>query len=70
MLHATHDSHAIAAKARDGLRRRFEREVDPEGELTPAERARRADLAMRAHMTRLAMASARKRARRRARADS
>jgi hypothetical protein len=33
---------------------RFEREVDPDDTLPSAERARRAEAAMRAHMTRLA----------------
>jgi hypothetical protein len=40
---------------------RFEREVDPLGELDPAERARRAEHARRSHMAALALRSARKR---------
>lgn len=36
---------------------RFERDVDPDGVLDPAERHRRAQLARRAHMTRLALKS-------------
>ena len=37
---------------------RFEREVDPDGVLPTRERQRRAQHAMRAHMTRLALRSA------------
>lgn len=44
--------------ARQGFLRRFERDVDPGGELDPRERARRAERALRAHMLRLARASA------------
>jgi len=42
---------------------RWEREVDPEGALAPAERARRAEHAKRAHFQRLALKSAQVRAR-------
>ncbi len=49
---------AVAARARAGLRARFEREADPDGSLPEAERARRADLLFRAHMLRLAERSA------------
>lgn len=48
---------------RDGFVARFERQVDPDGELLPAERAKRAESAMRAHMALLALASVRKRRR-------
>ena len=41
---------------------RFEREVDPDGTLTPEERRRRAVAARKAHMARLAHLSATKRA--------
>jgi hypothetical protein len=44
-----------------GLLARFEREVDPNNELPPAERARRAEADRKAHMQRLALASARAR---------
>ena len=37
---------------------RFEREVDPEGVLPPADRARRAEHARKAYFTRLALKSA------------
>jgi len=50
--------------ARRAFMRRFEDEVDPERKLPPKERARRANQAMRAHMARLRMARARKRAQR------
>lgn len=43
---------------------RFEREVDPDGLLTPQERAKRAQWARKAHMQRLAMKSAAARQRR------
>jgi len=49
---------AVAARARKGLRAKFEREADPDGVLPEAERQRRADLLMRAHMLRLASRSA------------
>lgn len=47
--------------ARAAFDARFEREVDPEGLLTPTERAKRADHARRLHFTRLAAASAKAR---------
>jgi len=58
------DRHTATAPARQGLRARFEREVDPHGVLDPAERSRRADQLMRAHMLRLARRSAQSRRRR------
>jgi hypothetical protein len=48
--------------ARRGFMARFERQVDPDGTLTPQERQRRAESAMRAHMQRLALKSAKARA--------
>lgn len=51
------DRIAATRPARDGVRRRYERQVDPDNELDPAERARRADSALRAHMQRLAARS-------------
>lgn len=45
---------AMAERARGGFMAKFERQVDPEGELEPVERAERARMAMRAHMARLA----------------
>jgi hypothetical protein len=57
---------ANAARGQAGLLARFEREVDPTGELLAPERARRADAAYRAHMQRLALRSSRARAAHRA----
>lgn len=54
-----------AQTARQAFLDRFERQVDPDGILDPAERARRAESAKRAHFLRLSLKSAR--ARRRAR---
>ncbi|HUY61225.1 MAG TPA: hypothetical protein VMW49_05055 [Candidatus Dormibacteraeota bacterium] len=51
--------------ARVAFASRFEREVDPDGQLDPVERARRADLARRAFYTGLAIKSAETRARKR-----
>ncbi len=62
------DRHAATQPARDGLQRRFEREVDPDGVLPPDELATRAASARRAHFQRLALKSAQtRRARRDAR---
>ncbi|WP_222267407.1 hypothetical protein [Modestobacter marinus] len=62
---AAHESWAKAANrsartapARAALVSKFEREVDPNGVLPPAERARRAEHARKAHFTRLALRSA------------
>ncbi|HUG31440.1 MAG TPA: hypothetical protein VMM14_00995 [Acidimicrobiia bacterium] len=44
--------------ARKAFLERFEREVDPDGKLEPAERARRAEHARKAYFTRLALKSA------------
>ena len=52
-LHASHDSREITAAARRGFLARFDREVDPDSKLPPEERARRAEMALRAHMTQL-----------------
>jgi len=49
------DRTAATAPARRGLMAKFEREVDPDGTLTPAERARRAGSLMDAHMARMRM---------------
>jgi hypothetical protein len=43
---------------------RYEREVDPDGTLEPRERALRAEQAMKAHMTRIALKSAQARRKR------
>jgi hypothetical protein len=62
-LHATHDPKETTRKAREVFLSRFEREVDPEGVLTPGERARRVEAARRAYFTRLAFQSSRARRR-------
>lgn len=62
-----HDSSQYTQPAREAFERRWERLVDPEGTLAPAERARRAEAARRQHFSRLAYRSAetrRKKARR------
>ena len=58
-LHAKHDARETTAAARAAALARFEREVDPDGKLVPAERARRAVFARKAHFARLALRSAR-----------
>lgn len=54
---ATADPTAATAPARKAFLDRFERQVDPEGVLAPAERARRAEHARKAYFTRLALKS-------------
>jgi hypothetical protein len=56
-----HDTRKTTARARAVFRSSFEREVDPEGVLTPAERARRAEAARKLHYTKLAHLAAKKR---------
>jgi hypothetical protein len=63
-LHSRYDSRELTASARAKFLDRFEREVDPDGLLTPKERARRAEHARRAHFIRLAELSAQARAKR------
>jgi hypothetical protein len=60
----TEDRTARTAPARNAFNDRFEREVDPDGKLSPSERARRAESARRAYFTRLALQSAKARRRR------
>lgn len=55
------DPTPTADRGQAGLLARFEREVDPDGTLPPAERVRRAEAARKAHMTRLAYASSKAR---------
>ncbi len=63
--HALHakvtDPSAHTAPARQAFLERFEHEVDPDGTLPPADRARRAEHARKAYFTRLALASAKAR---------
>ncbi|WP_211245732.1 hypothetical protein [Actinomadura oligospora] len=54
----THDRKKRTQPARDAFLARFEREVDPDGQLDPAERRQRAEHAKRAYMLRLAKRSA------------
>lgn len=58
---AKYDGKEMTAPARRGFDARFEREVDPNNELPPAERARRAEAARKAYFTRLALRSAQSR---------
>lgn len=57
----TEDRTARTAPARRGLMAKFERQVDPDGLLSPDERTRRAESARRAHFQKLALASAKAR---------
>jgi hypothetical protein len=57
------DRSAATAPARSAFLARFERQVDPGGTLPSAERRRRAVHAMKAHMSRLALKSAKARRR-------
>lgn len=57
------DRVAATASARKTFLERFERQVDPDGTLNPAERAKRAEHARRAYFLRLAKLSAESRRR-------
>lgn len=57
----TEDRAARTEAARKGFQRRFENQVDTPGTLDPEERHRRAQHARKAHMLKLAMASAKAR---------
>jgi hypothetical protein len=59
--HAQHDSRKTTAAARSKFLQRFEDEVDPDRTLPEAERLKRAEHARKAHMYRLALASAKAR---------
>jgi hypothetical protein len=58
VLHSRYDSRELTAPARRAFNDRFEKEVDPDGTLPPAERQRRAEAAKKAYFTRLALNSA------------
>lgn len=60
------DRRAMTAAARRAFADRWERQVDPDGVLTPEERSRRAEHAKSAHFQRMALKSAQMRRRRRA----
>jgi hypothetical protein len=64
----TPDRKAATEPARRGRMAKFEAMVDPEGMLEPDERARRAEMALKAHMLSLAAKSAKVRAARKERA--
>jgi hypothetical protein len=51
-----------AIRGQRGLYAKFEKQVDPEGRLSPVERAKRTEAAYRAHMARLALKSSKARA--------
>jgi hypothetical protein len=63
-LHATHNPKETTKAARAAFNAKFEEEVDPQGILEPAERARRASYARKAYYTRMALASAKARRKR------
>ena len=63
---AKYDGRDLTKAARKANAERFERQVDPEGKLPPAERRRRAAHAERAYMLSLAYRSAKVRAARKA----
>lgn len=63
---ANTDPREASEAARRRQMDRFERQVDPDGVLAPAERARRAEHARRAYMQRLALKSAQSRRRKKA----
>ena len=59
------DRRRATAPARAGLLARFEREADPDGQLTPNERAYRAEKLLQAHMLRMSLKAATARRRKR-----
>jgi hypothetical protein len=65
-LHATHDSTELTAAARSRFLASFIDKVDPDRALSEPERLKRAEHALRQHMTRLALKSAKARAARKA----
>jgi hypothetical protein len=60
-LHARYDSSQLTANARAKFLAKFIDEVDPDRVLPEPERLKRAEHALRAHMTRLALRSAKAR---------
>jgi len=65
-LHSQYDSRELTKNARAKFDERFVDEVDPDGVLPEAERLRRADHARKAYFARLALASSKARAARKA----
>lgn len=66
-LHSKYDSREITRAARAAYLAKWINEVDPERILPEVERDRRAESALKAHMTRLALKSAQARRARKAR---
>ena len=66
----TRDRTAATAKGRDKFEQRFANEVDPDGTLPPAERAKRIANARSAYFQRLALKSSEARSRRRDSGDA
>jgi hypothetical protein len=60
-MHARHDARQTTANGRAAFLARFEREVDPHGQLDPEERRRRADHARSLYFARLSLAAAKSR---------
>jgi hypothetical protein len=58
------DPYEVAKAARKAFLSKFERDVDPDGVLPLEERMRRIEMARKAHLTRLALASAKARRKR------
>jgi hypothetical protein len=67
VVHSRYDSRELTEAAREAFRSKFERDVDPDGLLPVEERLRRAEMARKAHFTRLALKSAQVRRQRRER---
>ena len=57
VLHSRYDSRELTKPARAPFESKFERDVDPDGVLPLEERPRRAEMARKAHYTRLALAN-------------
>jgi hypothetical protein len=70
IVHSLYDGLEITAAARAAFRSKFEREVDPEGLLPEPERLRRAEMARKAHVAKLALKSAQARRRKRERREA
>jgi hypothetical protein len=66
-LHSKYDSKEITRAAREAFLRKWVDEVDPDRQLAEDERFRRAENALKAHMAKLALRSAKARAARKAR---
>jgi hypothetical protein len=65
VVHSRYDSRELTKAARAVFKSTLEREVDPDGVLPEVGRFRRAEMARKAHVLRLALKSARVRRRRR-----